>query len=74
MEKRRRKQSPVDSESRDPVAKPSQVMTFDAFFNKCVMEGRLKKWQRLEIAAFFRDLNLREKEDLELFETSLKKY
>jgi len=73
MEKRRRK-------NRTNVSIPSEVkksnseITFEAFFIKCVSEGKLKNWQQKEIAAFFKDLKLRDKEDLEIYEQTLKKY
>lgn len=55
--------------------KPSSEITFEAFFVKCVQEGKLKDWQRLEIKAFFlSDMKLREKEDLETYEETLGKY
>lgn len=54
--------------------KLSQEITLDAFFHKSVAEGKLKPWQRAEIEAFFKDSNLRNKEDLEVYESTLKKY
>jgi hypothetical protein len=54
--------------------KPSLALTFESFFAKCVFEGRLKSWQQLEIAAFFKDAGLRDKEDLDTYEAILKKY
>lgn len=74
MEKRRRKNRADDSVSMDETMKSSSEMTFEAFFTKCVHEGKLKDWQRLEIATFFKDMKLREKEDLETYEASLGKY
>lgn len=74
MEKRRRNSKVVDSPSLVKAQKPSSATTFDAFFAKCVKEGKLKSWQSKEIAVFFKDLGLREKEDLELYEETLKKY
>jgi len=74
MEKRRRKDKGVSSSPQIGAKKLSSEVTFESFFVKCVREGKLREWQRLEIAAFFRDLKLREKEDLEVFEESLKKY
>lgn len=73
MEKRRRNSKVVDSPLTE-APKPSSAITFDAFFAKCVKEGKLKSWQSKEIAVFFKDLGLREKEDLELYEETLKKY
>lgn len=74
MEKRRRKDQVVDSAPEIKVKKPSSQVTFDAFFAKCVKEEKLKPWQRKEIAVFFEGSGLREKEDLELYEETLKKY
>lgn len=74
MEKRRRKDPVADSVSEIKVEKPSSQITFGAFFAKCVKEERLKSWQLKEIAVFFKELGLREKEDLELYEETLKKY
>ena len=74
MEKRRRNKSAVDSESTDQTLKSSSEITFDAFFIKSVNEGKLKAWQRFEIETFFSELNLRQKEDLEVYEQALKKY
>lgn len=74
MEKRRRNKKVVDSVSLADAPKPSSAITFDAFFAKCVRESKLKSWQYREIAVFFKDLNLKEKEDLEVYEETLKKY
>jgi hypothetical protein len=50
----------------EEIQKPSSEITFEAFFVKCVLEGKLKDWQRQELRAFFfTDMKLREKEDLE---------
>ena len=75
MEKRRRQNRASDSVSVEEIQKPSSEITFEAFFVKCVREGKLKDWQRLEIRAFFlTDMKLREKEDLETYEETLGKY
>lgn len=74
MAKRHRKKQ-VDVALLEPSEeKPSPQVTFDAFFNRCVWEGRLRDSQRKEIAAFFRDRNLKEKENLELYESTLALY
>jgi hypothetical protein len=54
--------------------KKSEPITFELFFAKCVREDKLKFWQREEIAWFFRDMRLRDKEDLEVYEEALKGY
>lgn len=71
MKERRRK-----SNKNDEVAKKeSSQITFEAFFEQCVREGRLKRWQRLEIETFFvTDLRLKRKEDLDTYQTALEKY
>ncbi len=68
MKERRRKPKAVKD------AKPSPQITLDAFFHKCVFEGKLKPWQQHEITAFFRNLKLREKEELKVYEETLAKY
>lgn len=74
MEKRSRNNRADDSMSMNTAPKPSSQITFEMFFTKCVHEGKLKSWQRLEIAAFFKDMSLRDKEDLEIYEATLGKY
>lgn len=74
MENRRQKQRAGDSKSLSKVEKPSSEITFEAFFTKCVFEGKLKSWQKLEIATFFKDAKLKDKEDLEVYEATLGKY
>lgn len=71
--KRGRKQRSGVSEASNGT-KPSQEITFDLFFAKCVTEGKLRSWQHREILAFFRDLKLRDKEDLKVYEDSLGKF
>lgn len=73
MEKKRKKSSVDDSMS--VKEKPSsEKITFDMFFVKCVREGRLKSWQHKEVAAFFKDMRLKEKEDSEIYEATLGKF
>lgn len=74
MENQRKKNSAKSSMSKDKAIKPSSALTFEAFFSKCVKDGKLKAWQDKEIAAFFKDMKLRDKEDLEVYEAMLGKY
>lgn len=73
MENKRKKTS-VDPSVPAKENKLSSEITFDQFFVKCVHEGKLKHWQHNEIAAFFKDLRLKEKEDLKTYEAALVKY
>ena len=72
MDKKSKK--PRSNDSMSAKEKPSSAITFDMFFIKCVKEGKLKHWQRNEIAAFFKDMKLTEKEDLKDYEAILTKY
>lgn len=74
MAKRHRKKQVDIALLENPVEKSDSQVTFDAFFNRCVFDGRLKDWQRKEILAFFQDKNLKEKENLELYESTLALY
>lgn len=62
------------SKSSSEDEKPSQEISFELFFANSVREGKLKKWQHKEIAAFFKDMKLREKEDLKVYEDALGKF
>ena len=57
-----------------PEVTPDSKVTFDWFFVRSVMNGKLKMWHKREIAAFFKDMKLNDKENLEVFESALKKY
>ena len=70
MENKRKKSRAKVSEEK----KPSQAISFEQFFSEKVRVGKLKDWQRKEIFAFFKDLNLREKEDLATYEEALGKF
>lgn len=61
-------------EASDEIVKPSQEISFELFFARCVHEGKLKHWQHKEISAFFKDMNLREKEELKVYEDTLGKF
>lgn len=74
MENKRRKSRAKVSKSSKEDKKPSPKVTFETFFFKCVIEGKLKSWQRKEIAAFFKDMKLKDKEDSEVYEEMLKRY
>jgi hypothetical protein len=70
MEKGRKTKAVADSKSEQVKSE----ITFDLFFEKCVREGKLKSWQRMEIEAFFKDHKLREKEDSKIYADTLAKY
>lgn len=70
--KRRNKTDARVSESNE--RKLVQEIPFELFFAKCVFEKKLKSWQRKEILAFFKDMKLREKEDLTVYEKILRKF
>lgn len=72
--KRSKKQRSKVSESSKEDVKPSQQISFEMFFAKCVHEKKLKSWQYKEIAAFFKDMNLKDKEDLKVYEDTLGKF
>lgn len=72
--KRSKKRRSRVSETSVEEVKLSQEISFEMFFARCVATGRLKKWQRGEILAFFRDMKLREKEDLKVYEDTLGKF
>lgn len=59
---------------KEPEPQVSPEITFDAFFEIAARQGKVKYRQRDEISAFFRDLKLREKEDVVTYESALKKY
>lgn len=54
--------------------KLSQEVTFETFFAKCVNDGKLQFWQHDEIAIFFKENRLRQKEDFQVYEDTLKRY
>lgn len=72
--KRSKKRRLKVSEASKVEAKPSQEISFELFFAKCVHDGKLKPWQHKEILAFFKDMKLREKEDLKVYEDTLGKF
>ncbi len=72
--KRKKKQRSRVSESSNEDVKLSQQISFEMFFAKCVHEKKLKPWQHKEIAAFFKDMKLRDKEDLKVYEDTLGKF
>lgn len=70
MEKR--KKSKDSKSSKQVLAEPK--MRFDEFFQRAVASGKVQSWQYKEISAFFADLKLSPKEDLEIFEAALARY
>ncbi len=56
------------------AAKQDSKVTFKAFFSRCVILGQLKPWQEKEIYAFFRAQDLKDKEDLDVYQKTLEKY
>ena len=72
MEKRRRKKRRSDKDQ----AKKSgpELVLMRRFLEKCVREKKIKPWQPAEIAAFFKDHKLKDKEDQKVYEETLKKY
>jgi hypothetical protein len=73
MEKRKKSSAEISTQKNEE-RKPCSRITFEAFFHKCVFEGKLKVWQHKEIAAFFQDKKLKDKEDLEIYEETLSTY
>ena len=74
MAKRHRKKKGDVALLEVSVEKSNSEITFEAFFSKCVFDGKLKSWQRQEIAAFFKDKKLKEKENLDVYESTLALY
>lgn len=72
--KRSKKQRLKIPEASIQVEKSSQEISFEMFFAKCVYEKKLKSWQYKEILAFFRDMKLKDKEDLKVYEDTLGKF
>jgi hypothetical protein len=68
--KKQRKKAEKGSDAESKV----EIISFEAFFARAVCQGKVRFWQRDEVAAFFRDCRLREKEDSEKYEAALKRY
>ncbi len=73
MEKRRKKGRKGDASSKSEQKSSSEV-TLDQFLERAVHQGKIRPWQRKEIAVFFRDKKLKDKEDSKIYEETLKKY
>lgn len=71
MGTRRKKSS---KKATDKAKKQDSKVTFKAFFSRCIILGKVKPWQENEIYAFFKTQNLKDKEDLDIYEEMLKKY
>lgn len=71
--KRQRRSKRRSDEDEAKKSGPEQVL-MRRFLEKCVREGKIKPWQPAEIAAFFRDMKLKDKEDPKVYEETLKKY
>lgn len=56
------------------VKKRDSKVTFKAFFTRCIVLGQLKPWQEREIYEFFRAQDLKDKENIEVYQEMLKKY
>ena len=54
--------------------KPSNELTFNAFFDQCLRLGKLMPWQKREVEAFFKDNKLKNTEDLNTYLRILEKY
>jgi len=54
--------------------KKPQGISFTSFFNDCVRRGALKTTQKAEISLFFKESGLKDKEDLKIYNETLKKY
>lgn len=52
----------------------SEEITYKNFFNQSLQKGLVKSWQEAEIWAFFKGLNLKEKDLVETYENALKQY
>jgi hypothetical protein len=74
MENKRSKKQRLKVPEAAVEVKPSQQISFEMFFAKSIQEGKLKPWQHKEILAFFKDMGLREKEDLKVYEDTLGKF
>ena len=71
MSTRRKKSSKKASKK---VKKQDSKVTFKAFFSRCVILGQLQPWQEKEIYTFFQTHNLKDKEDLDIYQETLSKY
>lgn len=56
------------------AVKRDSKVTFKAFFSRCIVLGQLKPWQEKEIYTFFRAQDLKDKEDLDVYQKILEKY
>lgn len=56
------------------VSKRPIIVTFKTFFDRCVMQKKLKSWQYAEIKAFFSEHRLKDKEHIEVYESLLERY
>lgn len=54
--------------------KAPEKITFSAFFSQALNQRLVRAGQEKEILAFFKDLRLKEKEDLETYLQALSKY
>lgn len=70
--KKRKKTRKKSSDA--PAGGKKPQITLELFLTKCIREGKIRFWQKREIEAFFRDRKLKDKEDLEVYEDTLKKY
>lgn len=64
----------LDKPESSEILYSGNQVTFDAFFQQCLILGLIKVWQEAEIRAFFRDLGLRDKEASDKYKDALKKF
>lgn len=70
---RRRKKAATSSRKKKTKKKENKV-TFKAFFSKCVNTGVLNYWQESEVYAFFKSVDLKDKEDLDTYQKALENF
>lgn len=70
--KKTRKKTSKTAEKK--VQNESSEISFKAFFDMCVRKGKLRPEQDREIEAFFKDMKLKSKEDLDTYRKMLEKY
>lgn len=71
---KRRKSSKQSSASRENIETEKTEITMDLFLSEAVRLKLIKPWQIREIATFFREKKLRNKEDLETYKAALRDY
>lgn len=74
MGKRKNRTSSIAISSSNSSAPKKNEVTFKAFFSRCVNLGKARYWEENQIYAFFKNRNLKDKEDLDTYQKMLGKY